>query len=173
VIPNPESVLPLVLLDVDGVINDLPASLGMERPWPHRRLDLGRATICIPLFVPPLLQYLDLVSDIWWCTTWGDMANQVLTPVLEIGPYPVVGADTDQSGHGWKARAAHPIATEAIREGRRVYWIEDFEGDTPDGAMPDGVTYVDTAAQGEYVLLPQHLPSELLPEGLQDLSSHP
>ena len=85
-ITNPDTVLPLVLLDVDGVINDLPAALGTQRPWPHHRLQLGEATVCIPLFVPPLLQYLDLISEIQWCTTWGELANGVLTPVLEIGP---------------------------------------------------------------------------------------
>jgi len=169
VITNPGTTLPLVLLDVDGVINDLPAAVGLERAWPHHRLELGEATICIPLFVPPLLQYLDLISEIWWCTTWGDLANQVLAEALEVGPYPVVGADADHTDHQWKARAARPLAAEAIEAGRRVYWIEDFENEPPTELMPPDVTYVDTAARGEYVLLPQHLPPELLPEGLRDI----
>ena len=164
-IPEPD--LPLLFLDVDGVINDIPASLGAERPWPQHRFEFGDAMICVPVFVPPLLQYLELITEIRWLTTWGDLANLLLAPALDIGPYPVV-EPLEPPGSWWKARAARRLAAGALEAGRRVYWIEDFEGDLPPG-MPDGVTYIDTAANGEFLLLPQHLPPELLPEGLQDI----
>jgi hypothetical protein len=164
---------PLVLLDIDGVVNDILSSMGIERPWPERRVPMGEIELAIPLHVPPLLEYIDLITEIRWCTTWGDLANLLLPDLIGIGPYPIVGAGDPAPGLEWKARSARPVAEDALGAGRAVFWIEDFEGELPMERMPAGVTYVDTAARGEYVLLPHHLPPELLPGGLRNLSDTP
>jgi hypothetical protein len=49
-----------------------------------------------------------------------------------------------------------------------VLWIEDFEGEVPDDVMPAGTEFIDTAAHGEYVLLPEHLPLDLRPKRYGD-----
>ena len=160
---------PLLLLDVDGVVNDLPSVMGIQRPWPEERHPIGGIELAVPLHIPPLVEYLDLLCEIHWCTTWREMANQILPDLIGIGPYPVVGADDPADTWGWKSRCAAPIAEAALAAGRDVYWLEDFEEVLPEG-MPEGVRYLDTAADGFYVLLPHHLPPELLPEGLRHLS---
>ena len=159
---------PLILLDVDGVINDTPSVFGLERPWPEIRIPMGEAAIHIPHHVLPLLEYLDLVGEIWWCTTWMELANLLLPDLVGVGPYPMVGVDSERADYRWKARSALPIVTKALSDDRTVYWIEEFEGHLPTDVMPAEVVYIDTAAEGEYVLLPQHLPPELLPEGVRD-----
>ena len=58
--------------------------------------------------------------------------------------------------------AAYSIAQEALESGRRVFWIEDFYGEPPTDAMPDGVVFIDTAAESEYpVLTEDMLPARL------------
>jgi len=153
---------PLVLLDVDGVINDA-ASIGRTpRPWVEHRLTIGGTPVRIPLHVPPLIQHIDLVADIVWCTTWMQSANQ-LADVLGVGPFPAIVPDSGVIDYHWKARAARPIAEAALGAGRRVLWIEDFAWGLPTDLMPSETEYIDTAALGEYVLLPEHLPPDLLP----------
>jgi len=162
VISNPDSVRPLVLLDVDGVINDAASIGGTPRPWMEHRLAIGGTPVRIPLHVPPLIQHFDLFADIVWCTTWMQSANQ-LVDVLGAGPFPAIVPESDVVDCHWKARAARPHAQLALDAGRRVLWIEDFAWAFPTDLMPADTEYIDTAALGEYVLLPEHLPPDLLP----------
>lgn len=160
--------MPLVFLDIDGVVNDLPSSMGVSRGWPEIRLPIGEVEVCIPHHVVLLLRHMASVAEIHWASTWEELANLLLPGLVGIGPFPCLGpADPDDDG--WKARAAGALAESALGEGRAVYWIEDLAGDVPD-CLPDGTAFVDTAADGAYVLMPHHLPPELLPEGFGDLS---
>jgi hypothetical protein len=153
---------PLVLLDVDGVINDLGHLHGHERPWTVRKFRAGNFTVHIPDFMPFLIQSLDAVAEIHWCTTWLETANTAIAPLLNVGPFPVVGADTPDPWMDWKPAAAHGLASAALADERRVFWIEDFYGEIPTEQMPPGVEYVDTgAAPSGAVLLPEMLPPEL------------
>ena len=91
-------------------------------------------------------------------TTWGERANTHLAPAIGIEPLPVVGAGTRGVGIEWKVAQAGPLIDEATLHGRRVVWIEDFDGAFPEVAA---VEFVDTAATG--LISEKDLPPGLLP----------
>jgi hypothetical protein len=157
---------PLVLVDVDGVVNDLGFLQGERRPWATRLLRSHGFVVAVPAYMPELMQHLTRVAEVSWCTTWRHRANDEIAGHLGVGPLPVVDDGTNDRYVGWKAAAARPMAEAALAVGRRVYWIEDFAGDMPRSEMPDGVVFIDTAAADEFVLLPDHLPTELAPAAL-------
>ena len=156
-----ESSLPLVLLDVDGVIVDTRALDGEPRPWEILEVETTRFPAPIPYFMPALIQALFEVTELWWCTSWGDRANHEIGRHLGIPPLPVVWREVDPTVEDWKVAGARPPAKAALRAGRRVVWIEDFDGFPPERAMPPGVEFVDTSADGTGVLLPRFLPADL------------
>jgi hypothetical protein len=142
---------PLLLLDVDGVINDFEAVV-MVSMLGDRAERLGVELIesygyrlAIPHYMPELIQELTARSETWWCTTWRERANDEIARHLGVGPFPVVDDGADAPGVKWKAEAARPLVEAAVAAGRAVVWIEDFEGDVPD---LEGVTYVDTGERG-------------------------
>ena len=157
---------PLILLDVDGVVNDIGSHLGRWRSWASRIVRSHGFVIVIPEFMPALIQYLDLIGEVVWCTTWRTRANDDIAPALGVGPFEAIDDGTHRRDVDWKAGAAFRRADEALAEGRRVIWIEDFAGYVPAAEMPPGVEFVDTAADGEYVFLPEHLPADLRPSSL-------
>lgn len=157
---------PLVLVDVDGVVNDLGFLSGLRRPWRTCLLRSHGFVVAVPAHLPGLMQHLTRVAEVWWCTTWRAAVNDDLAPHLGVGPLPVVDDGTNDRYVGWKPAAARPLAEAALAAGRPVYWIEDFAGDSPYSEMPDGVTFIDTAADAEFVLRPEHLPTELKPAAL-------
>ena len=57
----------------------------------------------------------------------------------------------------WKSAGAYPVARAALELGREVFWIEDFYGEPPADAMPDGVVFIDTAADSEYPVLTEDM----------------
>jgi len=159
---------PLLLLDVDGVINDKACLRGAERPWRHRVLEVAGTRVCLPAYMPALIRYLALATDVWWCTSWRHLANRHLAPLLGIDPRPVLDANLPDPFANWKAAAARPVARRALALGREVYWIEDFCGMLPNPrVMPEGVVYIDTGADGPPVLRPEHLPEGLRPRRLR------
>ena len=97
-------------------------------------------------------------TELWWCTTWGERANDFLAPALGIEPLPVIGAGTRGTGIAWKSEHARPVIEAAVAAGRRVVWIEDFFGEYPEFVA---VEYVDTAATG--LISEKDLPPGLLP----------
>jgi hypothetical protein len=154
---------PLVLVDVDGVINDLGFLLGVQRSWPTCLLRSHGFVVAVPAYMPELMRHLTRVAEVWWCTTWREAANDEIARHLGVGPLKVVDDGTGNRYVDWKPPVARPVAEAALAAGRRVYWIEDFAGDAPRSEMPDGVVFIDTAAGGEFVLLPEHLPTDLGP----------
>ena len=153
---------PLVLLDVDGVINDLGSLYGQGRAWPIHRVRSGGYTLHIPEYMAQLVRSLAATAEVWWCTTWRDRANDELATFLEIGPFPVVDDGSWRRSVDWKPSAAYSIAREALDSGRRVFWIEDFYGDIPTAEMPQGVVFIDTATDTQHpVLTDAMLPAEL------------
>jgi hypothetical protein len=145
---------PLVLLDVDGVVNYFDAVLAV-----HLADDPGRAAdewevdlveshgllVAIPRHMGELVRALTASSEVWWCTTWRHRANDEIADHLGIDPLPVIDDGTDLRTVWWKEGAARRLVADAVASGRTVVWIEDFAGDIPE---LDGVVYVDTTAPG-------------------------
>lgn len=131
-------IVPLVFLDIDGVINDIGADrilnmLSDSLEDRARRLGVDIVTVrgrpmAVPVHVPSLIQALAANAETWWCTTWRRHANGPLTDHLDVGPFPVV----DPYGHdvslARKVEAATPMVPEALESGREVVWSEDFNG---------------------------------------------
>ena len=153
---------PLVLLDVDGVINDLGALYGLNRVYDIDVISSNGFRVHIPAYMPALIRQLVETAEVWWCTTWRSNANLEIASHLGIGPLPVIDDGSGRRSVDWKAAAALPLVTAALAEGRTVYWIEDFYGQLPTSELPAGVVFIDTAAATRNpVLLPGDLPSEL------------
>ena len=138
---------PLVLLDVDGVINDLGALGGAHRPWETDVLISNEYRLHIPDYMRPLVFALDMYTEVWWCTTWRDRANNEIARHLGIENLPVVTDGSNSHFVDWKAAAARPLVEKTIAEGREVFWIEDFYEDPPIHELPEGVTFVDTTVK--------------------------
>ncbi len=153
---------PLVLLDVDGVINDLGALGGTPRPWTTEVVQSHGYRLLIPDYMRSLVNQLVDSTEVWWCTTWRDRANDELAEHLGVGNLPVVTDGSNSRFVDWKAKAARPLVIAALEEGREVFWIEDFYGDPPINELPNGVTFVDTTVKGPRGVLSRHdLPRSL------------
>ena len=145
---------PLVLLDIDGVIHDRQAMANIRFSDDHEaaaaRLDVTVVAshghrLAFPNYMPGLIQQIDGIAEIWWCTTWRHRANDEITEYLGIDARPLVDDGTRAVGLEWKVAAAAPMIKEALAAGCSVFWIEDFAGTFPEIA---GVVYIDTADAG-------------------------
>ena len=153
---------PLVLLDVDGVINDLEVLDAAVRPWDTHVVRSNGFAVCIPEYMPDLVRALATACEVWWCTTWRHTANAEIATHLGIPDLPVVTDGSSRRSVDWKPAAAHDLVTAALQEGRAVYWIEDFYGRPPVGELPPGVRFIDTTAQApRCVLTEADLPEDL------------
>lgn len=159
---------PLVLLDVDGVINDLGALYELPDTTTHHVVRSHGFRVVVPRYMPVLIQWLCSVADVHWCTTWRHRANDEIADHLGIPTLPVVDDGTQDRHTGWKAAAARDLAATALSEGRRVLWIEDFYGDVPRSEMPKGVEFLDTAADVEFDAV---LTADMIPDWLWALDS--
>lgn len=135
---------PLVLLDVDGVINDIFGMGVRASTWTTDIVVSHGYKLAIPSYMPALVQDLCKVADVHWCTTWRHKANDEIAAHLGIGPLPVVDDGTDDRCTDWKASAAYSLVEEAIASERPVLWIEDFYGLVPSAVMPAGTQFLDT-----------------------------
>jgi len=145
-------VLPLVLLDVDGVLNAL-ARPPDQRAWTDWQL--GQAVAdgrSWPIAWSPSV--VDAVrgwrqhADVQWLTTWGHNANDSLRELLDLPALPVAGTHQDgpvAPGEPDDAPLAHasvaPAAPDELtgrwwkfdvvrhlvrtRPGRRLVWVDD------------------------------------------------
>jgi hypothetical protein len=156
----------LVLLDIDGVLHDRDALLNVRSSDDPQavadRLDVTVITshghrLAFPRYMPELVQHLAGVSELWWCTTWRQRANDEIRNHLGIEELPVVDDGTRSVGLDWKVATAMPLIAEAASDRRSVYWIEDFHGTYPD--IDYEVTYIDTGATG--ILTWSDLPIDL------------
>ena len=154
---------PLVFLDVDGVINDIGSLYGGHRDFAVYFVKSHGHTVHIPEYMPQLIQKLTENCEVHWLTTWRERANDEIVEALGIDPLPVVTDGSMERTTSWKTGAAFPIALKALKEGREVWWIEDFYKFIPTHEMPRGVKYVDTAAiSNKPVLLPMMMPKHLI-----------
>lgn len=126
----------LVLLDLDGVINDLYALETRTTDFPEDgyRCEVVEShgyQIYIPDYMPDLIQRLVADNDVWWLTTWREWANEEVREHLGIDPLPVITDGQQTRSTDWKCDAALDFVTNACLDGREVVWIEDFYGYTP------------------------------------------
>ncbi len=140
--------IPLIGLDVDGVINDEEAlqssrkllrqldSIGAElpielelktRPWTVNLVEAsgsgGTYILHVPDYMGRLIRKLVNKNEVMWLSTWGDDANNELRVHLNI---PELDAVEDDGSYWWKITQFAPYAQKALQQGREVYWIEDF-----------------------------------------------
>ena len=156
---------PLVLLDVDGVINDIHGIGAKTSDWDTDIVKSHGFRVRIPSYMPGLIQSINRVAEIQWCTAWRNHANDEIAQHLGIGPLAVIDDGSTNRTPDWKAAAARHVVEQALKNGRPVLWIEDFYGNLPSEKMPPGTQFVDTTADRPGALL---LPSDL-PWWLSDL----
>ena len=141
---------PLVLLDVDGVLNAVSRDPD-ETAWQDWRTGAATArgrswrVLWSPSVVQAVHGWLE-VAEVQWLTTWGHEANDTLRDLLGLPELPVAGTDdgggapsrTAQAealadvtpaapdaltGTWWKLDVARGIV--AAQPGRRIAWLDD------------------------------------------------
>lgn len=115
----PVNGIPILLLDVDGVVNAL-----MRSDWPEAQVSraLGFDITTSKHLGAALLQ---LLVEIRWLTTWAEEANEHISDLCGLpNDLPVSGHPVrNLSGFdpAWKIRCAARVA----EEGRDIIWIDD------------------------------------------------
>lgn len=162
-----EPLKPLVLLDVDGVVNAWPDD-GTER---HKVRVGGYQVIVSDETLEALKGVFRSSVDVVWCTAWREQANKLLPFLREQGVTRREKLDWVSDGKTmaeggfttrWKGLAVlgtHAVI-EAQAEGRPIYWIEDFGFGvygTPSAMhytdiVEAGITPIDTAKEGKLTL---------------------
>lgn len=121
--------LPLLFWDVDGVFNRFALQSVPGGDWLRHTVDEfpGMAEP-VPLVLDRAdtarVRSLDGVVEHAWATTWNDLANTVLGPLIGLDPMPVAHvyrkfSEYDQTA-GWKWRHVVDYAN-----GRPFAWIDD------------------------------------------------
>lgn len=139
--------LPLVLLDVDGVLN----ALGLPGPGDDRQWRSGSAQALgrhWPIRYAPAVvdRIVGWVADGWaevaWLTTWGHDANDSLRLLLGMPELPVAGTHDDAEGPVWSTEAADGSAwsTEAADGSAWSTKAPDGSAWSTEAAAPQGAT---------------------------------
>lgn len=170
--PNVAPSKPIVLLDVDGVINwfdSMPPLLlalhGLDpMPPPDDLVDhspVNGYTMRISEESAAVVRALVEVAEVWWCSTWRHDANRFVAPLLGIrDDLPVIDDHTYRRDAEWKIRQVEKHLGRWRTEGRQVFWIEDFSAAYSRPFQLDGVTQIDTTPWGR--LRWDDLPAALL-----------
>lgn len=136
---------PILLLDVDGVVNAF-------RPTrPHVAREIGGRTVN-GRFVPYQIHFDNEVVDmldqlaehfeIHWATMWNQAANEEIAPALGIEPFPVMICNHNA---GWDAAADNGLAAHEVH---RLWYaktplIPEYVGDQPFAWLDDDHTRSD------------------------------
>jgi hypothetical protein len=154
-----------IFLDVDGVINSLTHLYNKEHTVfdaPTNPHIAGQYTVWVPEYMKSLVQAMEKSTNLYWLTTWREKANEFISPILGISQdVSVITDGGPMRSVEWKFPACLPLAKSLKSNDENIFWIEDFHGMTQK-EHEDYLTYIDTDAKGEGVLLPQHLPEALL-----------
>jgi hypothetical protein len=82
--------LPLLLLDVDGVLNPF-AAPACPPGYIEHALFPGEEPVRLRTEHGPWLRELAEVFELTWATAWGGEANRLLCPLLRLPDLPVIG----------------------------------------------------------------------------------
>lgn len=116
---------PVLLLDIDGVINGHPRRCGWDGP--PRRLKVGMPVYHEPQVIDRLRQlHASGAVEIRWCTTWCGIPRALdqLSKQLDLPFAPAFG-DRPMSKM-WGDMKVEAVLAE-LSEGRRVIWADDEE----------------------------------------------
>jgi hypothetical protein len=114
-----------VLLDVDGVVNAWRNGIfGDDDVFSQARVYMANGyRLCIPRHIPELVRDLTTRHTVHWCSAWRSEANRLVSPLLGIGPLPVVTDRFYARGADWKLDEVIRLLEKVSGE---VVWIEDF-----------------------------------------------
>ena len=153
-------------LDVDGVINSLNPLWGRYSPVPRNGLSVHRCNgynIYLPNYMTELVGALDAQTEIVWCTTWEDSANQWIGPLVGLGERRVIHPGLNDETFSWKESSV--LADMAANPCAGAIWIEDFGYELDQRFADANVTGIDTTLspasvdtdERYNVLVPAHL----------------
>jgi len=114
---------PIILLDVDGVLNALHPPFQAPDTWEDwQQAEIEGFTITYSSEMGRRLKALE--ADIHWLTTWEHMANKYICPLLGFPELPVLERGDLDAYHGWwKSSAAELFMLTNM--GRPCIWIDD------------------------------------------------
>ena len=111
--------LPLLLLDVDGVLNPFAAD-ACPPGYAEHELFPGEDPVRVCAEHGPWLRELGTMFELTWASAWGAEANRLLAPLLRLPDLPVIGFPPAPFYPGYKLR---PVISYAA--GRSLIWIDD------------------------------------------------
>lgn len=130
---------PILLLDVDGVVN----AFGPRRPHVERQLGGRRVKgVWIPYvirFDNEVVEMIDRLAEhfeIHWATMWNQAANEEISPALGVEPFPVMHCNHNA---GWDVAADEGMNAVEIH---RLWYaktplIPEYVGDQPFAWLDD------------------------------------
>ena len=155
-------------LDVDGVINSLNSLDGLHWPVPTELLWVYEANgfdLYVPHYMAALIQAIDAQTEIVWCTTWEENANEWISPIMEIPERRVLLPDPADESLNWKE--ASVLVDMVTNPCAGAIWIEDHGYALDERFAEAGVHPVDTvllppahddgSRRPAFVLLHEHL----------------
>lgn len=110
---------PLLLLDLDGVLNPFAAAACPDGFLEHVCFEGEPPQRYCPAHAA-WIRELAAVGDLWWATGWRDYANERFLPLLGVDPLPVVPLPDVPFEPELKVPAVEQMAGD-----RPVAWIDD------------------------------------------------
>ena len=110
---------PLLLLDVDGVLNPFPRT--PEGFYEYKLFAGDEDPVRLSARHGEWLRELGAIFEIVWASAWGEAANELLCPIFDLPPFPVVPFPAVP----FEPRDKLP-AVDAFARERTAAWVEDI-----------------------------------------------
>lgn len=139
--------LPLLLLDVDGVLCPL-GDRGREPLIDYGVA--GESYLRYSVHTAARLRRLQESFRLVWATSWEEEANEVIAPLFDLPPLPVIVFNDDASeGESWKM----PAIRDYVGDSPFAYVDDDIGADAFDWAAARSVPTLLLAIRGDRGLL--------------------
>mgnify|MGYP001056017370 CR=1 FL=1 len=116
---------PLILIDVDGVLNRLGRKRGVDRPWFQAEGMCDGETYPLVLNAqhgPKLLQLAeDTGAELVWATTWQEEANTQIAPLVGLPTLPAIDVE----------RHRQLLGSDIPGVCRKTPYVAEYVGDRP------------------------------------------